>query len=420
LIVPHNYSKYQQASEQMKKIVKKYDSSFKSFSLDEVSFDITDYLENSNPSFNDQMDYVAQVVNHIRKEIFDATNGLTCSAGVASSRPLAKLCSNMNKPDGSYCLSVTDRDKIMEFLNEQPVKKLFGVGKVTSQILKELLDVENVKQLWDKRYHVYLLFGGRQYEFLITSCLALDIRDDGSPSSSSFLLNNDKSALLRQKSCSVERTVSKAIKDFESACPLLRELSELLEKDLKNENLCGKIIGIKIKTSDFNILTRMRKLGRWIWSTDDFYNEAEKLLKKEFKQDLSIRLLGLKIDCLQFRNLICQDDTIDKFIITSNRDNNSVNGKNFSTLNSITCPNCPKTFDSHENLFVINDHIDKCIDIDIDTNDNNKNKSTDKNKNKRDNVKHYTRSKKSFSSIAPISISPGHHGNLDKFLNKNN
>lgn len=492
LIVPHNFPKYQQASEQMKNIVKNYDSNFRSFSLDEVSIDITDYLQKStiNTNFNDStcndsnldnstcndsifsnsiddpnsissppfesspiqdcsQGKIIEIVEQIRKEIFNATNGLTCSAGIATSRPLAKMCSNVNKPDGLYCPSIDDKSKIMEFLHEQPVEKLFGVGRVTAQILRELLEVKTVKDLWNKRYHVHLLFSRRQYEFLITCCLGLNLEgikgsnheispflsfgnqndaadglnNQNSSSSSSFNSNSNS-----QKSRSVERTVMKAITNLESANLLLRELSEILGRDLENENLCGQIIGIKIKTINFDTFTRVRKMGKWIWSISELYIESEKLLKKEFKREgnLSIRLLGLKLDHLQFRHVINDGQyvTMDKFIETKDNKNNKSNDASFpfrlDSSKVFSCPNCTRTFDIHENLFVINEHIDKCLE---NGNGNEKGKSNGNSNinsinlilpspiNKNVSLK---KSKKKFlisATIPPL-------GNLDKFLNK--
>ena len=74
---------------------------------------------------------------NIREKIFKATGGLTSSAGIACNTMLAKICSNLNKPNGQYLLPPS-RNEIMKFMNTLPTRKVPGIGKVLETVLEAL------------------------------------------------------------------------------------------------------------------------------------------------------------------------------------------------------------------------------------------------------------------------------------------
>lgn len=96
LFLKPNFPKYREASKQFKDVLREYDERFEEVGLDEANLDVTDYLKENN--LNDDMGRIF-LAQKIRKEIFEATK-MTASCGIACNRMLAKICSDVNKPDG--------------------------------------------------------------------------------------------------------------------------------------------------------------------------------------------------------------------------------------------------------------------------------------------------------------------------------
>lgn len=139
LIVPCNFEKYRKAADKFHPVFRRYDPNFTHISLDEANLNLTQYLidhPDSNPE---------AIVEEIRNEVFKVS-GLTCSAGIAPNKLLAKLCSNVRKPNGQFYLP-PDREAILDFVQQTPVRKLSGVGKVMAKIIKELFGAETCQQL---------------------------------------------------------------------------------------------------------------------------------------------------------------------------------------------------------------------------------------------------------------------------------
>lgn len=125
VFIKPNYQKYRLASEEFKSVLRQYDSTLEAVGLDEVNLDVTDYLIKN--SLDHKMGRVF-LAEKIRKEIFDKTD-MTASCGVACNKMLAKICSDMKKPNGLTYLENKEQD-IVDFMKVLPVRKLPGVGKV--------------------------------------------------------------------------------------------------------------------------------------------------------------------------------------------------------------------------------------------------------------------------------------------------
>jgi DNA polymerase kappa len=134
-------------------------------SLDEAFLDITDYLKERTDKDPETL------VSQIRAEIFERT-GLTASAGISCNLRLAKLCSNVNKPNGQFYLKPS-RSSILSFIRKTPIRKVNGIGKATEYLLAHALDVETCGDLWEKRALVKYLFSEIQFNFLISISLGL-------------------------------------------------------------------------------------------------------------------------------------------------------------------------------------------------------------------------------------------------------
>jgi DNA polymerase kappa len=140
-IVPLSYEKYQKYSALVAAILTEYDSSLTMFSLDEAFLRLKRGEEDDRP--------FTAVVNEMRARVKQET-GLTCSAGLASNILLAKMASNIKKPDGQFEIPRANVEEMRQFLHAQPVKKISGVGKVMAGLLKGVLGVSTIGELVSK------------------------------------------------------------------------------------------------------------------------------------------------------------------------------------------------------------------------------------------------------------------------------
>lgn len=126
ILIPPDFSKYKAESRRVREILERYSSKIEPLSLDEAYLDVTDspFEEGS----------ATRIAERIRREI-KAETGLTASAGVAPNKFLAKIASDLNKPDG---VSVIRPEKIEAFMRTLPIEKIWGVGKVTGEKMHRL------------------------------------------------------------------------------------------------------------------------------------------------------------------------------------------------------------------------------------------------------------------------------------------
>jgi DNA polymerase-4 len=230
LLIPPNMEKYRIASRQIMDIYRDYTELVEPLSLDEAYLDVTD-----SPHCKGSATLIAQ---EIRRRIF-ATVGITASAGVAPNKFVAKIASDWNKPDGLFLVRPGEVDAFVAVL---PVKKLFGVGKVTAAKLNRL-GAETCGDLrgWsmDQLQLHFGSFGARLYSL----CRGIDERD--------------VNPVRERKSISTEETYTPDVPDLPACLALLPELMEHLQGRIKRngaEKFINKLF-VKIKFSDFQQTT---------------------------------------------------------------------------------------------------------------------------------------------------------------------
>ncbi len=126
IFVKHNFSRYKEVSSSVFEIFKKYTDLIEPLSIDEAFLDVThDKLNIGSATI---------IARKIRSEIKKET-GLTASAGISVNKFLAKIASDINKPDGLFIIKPEDAEKFIESL---PVERFYGIGKVTSQKMHKL------------------------------------------------------------------------------------------------------------------------------------------------------------------------------------------------------------------------------------------------------------------------------------------
>ncbi|MED6217750.1 hypothetical protein PIB30_020549 [Stylosanthes scabra] len=261
VFVPTDFKKYTYYSDLTREVFRRYDPNFMAASLDEAYLDITEVCKERKIKSE-------EVADELRTSVYEET-GLTCSAGVAPNRLLAKVCSDINKPNGQYVLP-NDRMAIMTFISSLPIRKIGGIGKVTEHILKAVFGIKTCEQMLEKASYLSALFS----------------------QSTTGLGKTDSPEVRFRKSISNERTFS-ATEDEVLLYKKLVELAELLSTDMQKEGLRGRTLTLKLKTSSFEVRTRAVTLPKYISSREDILKHASELLKAELP--LSVRLIGLRV-----------------------------------------------------------------------------------------------------------------------------
>ncbi|XP_028767725.1 DNA polymerase kappa-like isoform X2 [Neltuma alba] len=269
IFVPTDFKKYTYYSDLARKVFQRYDPNFTATSLDEAYLDVTEVCKERSVTSK-------EIAKELRACVYEET-GLTCSAGVAPNRLLAKVCSDINKPNGQFVLP-NDRMAVVTFISSLPIRKIGGIGKVTENILRGVLGISTCEQLLQKGGYICALFSQSTSDFFLS--VGLGIGATSTPQ-----------ARLR-KSISNERTFS-ATEDEAQLFRKLEELSEMLSVDMQKEGLCGRTLTLKLKTASFEVRTRAVTLQKYISSRDDILKHAVKLLKAELP--ISLRLIGLRV-----------------------------------------------------------------------------------------------------------------------------
>ncbi|KAG2182457.1 hypothetical protein INT43_007387 [Umbelopsis isabellina] len=274
-IIPLNFTKYRAASQKVRAVFERYDPHFCPMSLDEAYLNITNFLASTTKT-------PAEVVQEIRDRICEET-GLTASAGIAANKTLAKICTDMNKPNGQFYLENNLND-IRDFVRPLSIRKIPGVGRVTERVLNAL-KVNTCGDIYPQRAMLYKLLSEVSFNFLLRAHMGL-----GSTSVDTQYI---------RKSISVERTF-RTLSSRTDLYIKLKDISRKLAQDLEGKKLCGKTIGLKIKLTSFEVKTRAKTLPGNIFKQEDIEKYAGQLLEKELP--VSLRLMGVRLSTLSSRD----------------------------------------------------------------------------------------------------------------------
>lgn len=292
VLVPPNFTKYKQASKEIQEIFAEYDANFSPMSLDEAYLDITEYMQKNASHYGvetfegfEDGNLAEAIVAEMRQKITVKTQ-LTASAGIAPNTRLAKVCSDMNKPNGQFYLP-PDRQQILEFVSALPIRKVCGIGNVTEQQL-QALDITVCSHLLEKRGLLKLLFSDISYNSFISIALGL-----GHTTLETWTEKD-------RKSISTETTF-RGTADRKTLFRLTDELCQELADEMEQKDILGKVFTLKLKTTDFQTKTRAQTLPDATRAYDVMFSCAKRLLQHEMDasvQPLSLRLLGVRMSTL--------------------------------------------------------------------------------------------------------------------------
>jgi len=272
VFVPVRFQVYRETSRRIQDIFFLYTDLVEPLSLDEAYLDVTENKK-SIPS-------ATEVARLIREDIKKAT-GLTASAGVSFNKFLAKIASNLNKPDG---MAVITPDKAAAFLDRLPIGKFHGIGKATEKKMIEMgihtgADLKAAgKERLIKRFgklgaHYYEMAWGRDDR---------PVRPD-----------------RIRKSLGKETTLHRDIDDRTGMLRILGDLATELEDSLKKRKLAGRTVTLKVRYADFTLITRSITLGKNVCRAEEIMEQAPSLLDKTEAGKRKVRLLGITVSGFQ-------------------------------------------------------------------------------------------------------------------------
>ncbi len=270
IFVPPNGARYAEVSRQVFVVFHRYTPLVEPLSIDEAFLDVTgaDHIFGSG----------VEMAALIRRDIV-AETGVTASVGVASNKFLAKLASDMDKPDGVTVVP-TEPEAITAFLAPLPVGRLWGVGKVLQQLLAtggfNLVHDLQVRPLPDLEQ----LVGARGAAHLRELAFGIDDRE---------LVTSRE-----EKSHSREHTFARDCASFETVADVMRALVEDVGQALRKSGRLAWVVRIKIRWRGFDTITRQRRLPEGICDDASIRETALELLTRE-GIDRPVRLIGVGV-----------------------------------------------------------------------------------------------------------------------------
>ncbi len=263
ILVKPNFRKYAQASEKVFEIFHEFTDLVEGLSMDEAFLDVS-----NSPHFQGSATLIAQ---EIRKQIFERT-GLTASAGVASNKLIAKLASDVNKPNG---ICTVAPNQIGSFIEKMPIERIWGIGKVTAGRMHEL-GIKTCKDMQSQSRSDLIHHFGKFGDTLFDFCRGHDEREVETE--------------YERKSLGTEETFSEDIKNFEEMkLHIIRMAQEVKESLESYQDKTIKNLHVKIKYFDFKLTTIERQLPL---SEESFLE----IFKERWCQDpRPVRLLGVGV-----------------------------------------------------------------------------------------------------------------------------
>ncbi len=272
IFVKSSFEKYREVSEQIRDIFHRYTDLVEPLSLDEAYLDVTHPKEGPESA--------TLIAQAIRTEIYERTQ-LTASAGVSFNKFLAKVASDINKPNG---MKVITREEAPAFLAALPVKDFHGIGKVTAAKMHKMGFRSGADLLRLSEVEMVQRFGkvGRHYFRIVR---ALDDRP----------VNPRRD----RKSVGAERTYSEDVHSL----PLMKEkidwLAEKVFNYLVQRDNFGRTVTLKMKSPEFVIHTRSRSFSGEVRKLQDLKEIAYQLLEENIDAMPVVRLLGVSVSNLE-------------------------------------------------------------------------------------------------------------------------
>ncbi|KAJ3152105.1 hypothetical protein HDU86_005950 [Geranomyces michiganensis] len=280
---------------------------------------------------------------------------------------LAKICSDFNKPNGQMYLP-SDPVKVREFIDVLPVRKVPGVGKVQDRVF-HALGIETCRDLRENLHLIYKMFSQTHFRFCLRVSLGIG--------------SIEVDSHHQRKTLGCERTFRALAASGKAPSPMhakLKEISAHLWQDILDAGVKGKRVTVKLKTTDFRLMTRAKTLETFVKSEEDLYRTAEAILDAEIaiNPSMNLRLMGISLGALSSVTAKPDPASISRYLMRAksplsdgdgtNIDESSGTGQDVegtaarrsSTVLTSNCPICGKSLEGDQRA--MDEHVGRCLD----------------------------------------------------------
>ena len=271
LFIRPRMGRYKEISQIIMGIFLKFTDLVEPLSVDEAFLDLTDN-HFGEPS-------ASLLADKIRSEIF-RTTGLTASAGVSCNKFLAKIASDINKPNG---MAVIPPHRVLDFLQTLPITRFYGVGKATAKKM-ERLGVHTGGDLRRFTREELNFHFGKNGSYYFDICRGIDPRQ--------------VTPTRTRKSIGSETTLSEDIRDMAEIERVLSDLADSVSHSLTKRNFGGFTLTLKVRYDDFSTITRSATYKTPIFTFEDIVASLPRLLGSTEAGKRKVRLLGISLSNL--------------------------------------------------------------------------------------------------------------------------
>jgi len=272
VFVKSRFDAYREASQQIRAVFRHHTQLVEPLSLDEAYLDVTEDRLGIGSA--------TRIAEMIRQEIRAKTR-LTASAGVSYNKFLAKLASDQNKPDG---LCVIRPGQGAAFVQSLPVRRFHGVGPKAEEKMKRL-GIETGADLADRDIAFLRANFGSFSDYLYRAARGIDLRPVRSH--------------RQRKSVGGERTFSEDISSGSALRETLDRIVDIVWERVENAKARGRTVTLKLKFTDFQIITRAMSVGHLVEDKAEFARLGHALLEEALPLPMPIRLMGLTLSKLE-------------------------------------------------------------------------------------------------------------------------
>jgi len=272
IFVRHNFEQYKIVSQQIRALFHEYTDLVEPLSLDEAYLDVTNPKAGPNSA--------TLIAEELRRRIFETTQ-LTASAGVSYCKFLAKIASDLNKPNG---MAVILPHEAEAFLEKLPIEKFHGIGRATAAKMHKL----GIRTGYDLKQHSLLELArrfGKSGRYYFNIVRGLDER----PVRSQWV----------RKSLSTENTFLTDLDNTEELLEQLAAIAADLQRRIERADNPGRTLTLKVKYADFRIVTRSKTTDHDISDAAEMLRMAAPLLADTEALERKVRLLGLGVSNLR-------------------------------------------------------------------------------------------------------------------------
>jgi DNA polymerase-4 len=266
IFLPVDYEEYSRISKKFKGVLREFTPIIEDVGIDEAFLDISSVEKASK-----------EIAKDIKKRIREETD-LNCSIGIAPNKLLAKIASDLDKPDG---LTIISEEDIERRIWPLPVRKLWGVGPKTETYLKEKMGIKTIGELAALPLERLIEEFGQSYgSYLYEASRGID--------------ESDLVTHWEPKSISKETTFQRDIDNWQLIAKNLVELTKDVIASMKEESYRGRTVTVKVRFNDFKTYTRAKSLDEFTDSEPEIRRAAFDCLGR-FELKKKVRLIGVRI-----------------------------------------------------------------------------------------------------------------------------